>query len=162
MAFSIRPKGKATQADRRATDQFRIALSVKHYLWHGNVARARDKLEGLHDFLDREGIVGGNGPKLSKALDEFDAYIVVNQPLIPNYGERWRNDEAIATGFVESAVNQVVSKRFVKKQQMQWTKKGAHLLLQTRTRVLDERLEETFRDWYPAFRPAENEAQKAA
>ena len=54
------------------------------------------------------------------------------------------------------------SKRFVKKQQMQWTKKGAHLLLQMRTQVLDERLEATFRGWYPAFRPAENEAQRAA
>jgi hypothetical protein len=63
---------------------------------------------------------------------------------------------------VESAVNQVVSKRFVKKQQMQWTKKGARLLVQTRTQVLDERLEATFRGWYPDFRPAENEAQKAA
>jgi len=45
---------------------------------------------------------------------------------------------------------------------MQWTKKGAHLLLQMRTQVLDERLEATFRGWYPAFRPAENEVQKAA
>ena len=87
---------------------------------------------------------------------------MANQPLIPNYGERWRNEETIATGFVESAVNQIVSKRFVKKQQMQWTKKGAHLLLQMRTQVLDERLEATFRGWYPAFRPAENEVQKAA
>jgi hypothetical protein len=58
--------------------------------------------------------------------------------------------------------NQIVSKRFVKKQQMQWTKKGAHLLLQMRTQVLDERLEETFRGWYPDFRPDENEAQEAA
>ena len=71
--------------------------------------------------------------------------------LITNYGERWRNEEAIATGFVESAVNQIVSKRFSKKQQMQWTKKGAHLVLQMRTQVL-ERLEDTFRDWYPDFR----------
>jgi hypothetical protein len=39
-----------------------------------------------------------------KTLDEFDTYIVVNQPLIPNYGERWRNEESIATSFVESAV----------------------------------------------------------
>jgi hypothetical protein len=38
---------------------------------------------------------------------------------------------------VESAVNQIVSKRFVKKQQMQWTKKGAHLLLQIRIEVLN-------------------------
>jgi hypothetical protein len=39
---------------------------------------------------------------------------------------------------------------------------AAHLLLQMRTQVLDERLEETFRGWYPDFRPAENEAQEAA
>jgi hypothetical protein len=45
---------------------------------------------------------------------------------------------------------------------MQWAKKGAHLLLQVRTQVLDEWLEVTFRGWYPAFRPAENEAQKPA
>ena len=98
-----------------------------------------------------------------KALDEFDTYVVVNEALIPNYGERWRNDEAIATGFVESAVNQIVTKRFSKKQQMQWTKKGAHLVLQMRTQVLDERLEDTFRDWYSDFRTKpESEIKQAA
>ena len=34
-------------------------------------------------------------------------------------------------------MNAVISKRFAKRQQMQWTKRGAHLLLQTRTRALD-------------------------
>jgi hypothetical protein len=64
----------------------------------------------------------------------------------------------------ESAVNQIVSKRFVKKQQMQLTKRSAHLVLQMRTQVLDERLDETFRDWYPDFqtKPLENEIQQAA
>ena len=54
---------------------------------------------------------------------------------------------------MESAVNQVVSKRMVKRQQMQWTQRGAHLLLQIRTRVLNEEREDTFRRWYPGFRP---------
>jgi hypothetical protein len=65
---------------------------------------------------------------------------------------------------VESAVNQIVSKRFAKKQQMQWTKKSAHLVLQMRTQVLDERLEDTFRDWYPDFRakPPDDEFKQAA
>jgi len=35
-------------------------------------------------------------------------------------------------------INQVVSKRMVKKQQMQWTPQGAHLFLQVRTQVLNE------------------------
>ncbi len=62
--------------------------------------------------------------------------------------EVWKNLFA-----VESPINQVVSKRFVKKQQMQWTPKEAHLLLQTRTRVLDGDLDAVFRGWYPQFRP---------
>ena len=45
------------------------------------------------------------------------------------------------------------SARMVKKQQMAWTERGAHLLLQVRTRVLNGKLEETFRRWYPKFRP---------
>ena len=35
----------------------------------------------------------------------------------------------IALGFVESAMNLVVSKLMVKKQQMGWSPRGAHLLL---------------------------------
>ncbi|WP_229781356.1 hypothetical protein, partial [Deinococcus arenae] len=35
-----------------------------------------------------------------------------------------------------------------------WTPRGAHLLLQIRTRVLNNELEDLFRQWYPAFRNA--------
>ena len=66
--------------------------------------------------IHNEEVTGENSRKLRKALDEFDTYVAVNEALIPNYGERWRNEESIATGFVESAVNQIVSKRFAKKQ----------------------------------------------
>jgi hypothetical protein len=57
--------------------------------------------------------------------------------------------EAIATGYMESTVNEVVSKRFCKKQQMQWSKPGAHLLLQTRVKTLDGELGTLFKCWYP-------------
>jgi ABC-type sulfate transport system substrate-binding protein len=69
-----------------------------------------------------------------------------------NYGERYRNGETISSAVAESTVNQVISKRMVKKQSMQWTPRGAHLLLQMRTRVLNNELEEAFREWYPQFR----------
>jgi len=55
--------------------------------------------------------------------------------------------------YVESTIHQVVSRRLVKKQQMQWTLKGAHLLLQTRTKVLNNEWEDVFRRWFPRFRP---------
>ena len=89
--------------------------------------------------------------KLSKDVAEFGGYIRANTTSIPNYGERYRNGEAISSAFVESAVNQVVSKRMVKKQQMRWTPRGAHLLLQVRTRVLNDDLAADFARWYPGF-----------
>src|SRR6201987_703267 len=76
--------------------------------------------------------------KLLKAVREFGTYITANRPFIPNYGDRYRHGETISTAFVESAINQAVSKRMVKKQQMRWTDRAAHLLLQVRTRVLNE------------------------
>ena len=76
--------------------------------------------------------------------------------LPPNYGERQRAGEAISTAFTESAVNQVISKRMVKKQQMRWTPRGAHLLLQVRTRVLNDQLAGDFRRWYPGFSQAQD------
>jgi hypothetical protein len=70
--------------------------------------------------------------------------------------------EAIATGFVESTVNQVISKRMVKKQQMRWTKKGAHLLLQVQTQVLNDGLHKTFERWYPTMTKTDVPLQQAA
>ena len=63
---------------------------------------------------------------------------------------------------MESAVNQVVSKRMVKKQQMRWSQRGAHLLLQIRTRVLNDELAGDFRRWYLAFMPASERQDVAA
>ena len=48
--------------------------------------------------------------KLAKSVREFYGYIETNEQFIPNYGERYRHGEAIATGFVESTANQMVSK----------------------------------------------------
>ena len=86
---------------------------------------------------------------LVKALSTVRTYIGNNRHLIPNYGQWYHDGEAIATGFVESTVNEVVSKRFCKKQQMQWSKSGAHLLLQTRVKTLDGELGAIFKRWYP-------------
>jgi hypothetical protein len=62
--------------------------------------------------------------KLRQAVKEFYIYIDRNRAFIPNYDECYRNGERISTGFVESAVNQVISKRMAKKQQMQWSRRG--------------------------------------
>jgi len=38
-----------------------------------------------------------------------------------------------------------------KRQPMRWSSEGAHLLLQVRCAVLDQRLGSLFREWHPKF-----------
>ena len=124
---------------------------VKWYLWHGNVFRALQLLHLIEMDLEIFEIENEVARKLLKAMQAFGGYIEVNRNFIPNYGERYRYGETISTAFVESTVNWVVSKRMVKKQQMSWTKKGAHLLLQARTKTLNGELQDTFCHWYPSM-----------
>jgi len=124
---------------------------LKWSLWHGQVDKALGKIDDLASAIApfRETYARFN--HLVKALSELRTYIVNNRHLIPDYGQRYHHGEAIATGFVESTVNEVVSKRFCKKQQMQWSKPGAHLLLQTRVRTLNGELGAIFKRWYPGM-----------
>jgi hypothetical protein len=124
-------------------------------LWHGNALDAVEDIECLADVVAsalEENPTSTALKKLATTLDEFATYITNNTGHIVNYGERFRAGERISTGFVESAVNQIVDKRFDKRQSMRWTPGGAHLLLQTRTRVLNGDLDQLIRCRYPGFR----------
>jgi len=132
---------------------------VKWFLWHSNVYKALQVLEWLE--LDIGAQASPEARKLARTLHEFDQYIHTNQSSIPNYGDRYRNGEAISSAVAESSVNQMISKRFVKKQQMRWTRRGAHLLLQVRTRVLDDTLTATFQRWYPGMETGKSPQEPA-
>jgi hypothetical protein len=155
MAKSLRPPPPDPDLELTAEVMTKLIAEVredlerlKWFLWHGNVFRALQTIDGL--IMDLETLNPGGQPgKLLTAMREFDNYIRANAGRIPNYGERRRAGEAISTAFTESAVNQVISKRMVKKQQMRWTPQGAHLLLQIRTRVLNDQLHADFHRWYP-------------
>ena len=51
-----------------------------------------------------------------------------------------------------STINQVVSRRLVKKRQMHWTLRGGTLAFANRAEVLNKELDQVFRRWYPLFR----------
>lgn len=125
--------------------------SIKCFLWHGNVEKALSNIEDCYMICLDEELKYRNRKKLENHLDELNTYTENNYHLIPNYGERWRYGEAISTGFVESTINEVVAKRMVKKQQMQWTQEGAHYMIQTQTAVLNDELHKNFSRWYPGF-----------
>tara|TARA_R110002110_G_scaffold119309_1_gene293695 strand:+ start:1552 stop:1902 length:351 start_codon:yes stop_codon:yes gene_type:complete len=82
--------------------------------------------------------------ELYKHLEELTKYVENNRHIIHNDGEKWRDGETITTSFVESTVNEVVTKRIVKKQQMQSSHVGAHYLLKARTSVLNNDLPDYF------------------
>ena len=158
---------KTLQADRpdEGSASSKQIVSIKHLLWHGNVDEALDRTDNILMDLALIGRQSGPAGKVAAGISDLRTYIGNNRGSIPNYGERYRQGETISTAFVESTINQVVSRRFVKKQQMQWTLKGAHLLLQSRTKVLNNELEDVLRLWFPRFRPkaqTDSSEQKAA
>lgn len=149
MKSELKPDERHVQTPTVLASLDKHLESVKWNLWHGNVPHALQRMDDLDDDLEMLEETPQNKKKLGKAVKELRGYIGSNEAFIPNYGERYRHDETISTAFVESTVNQVISKRFVKKQQMRWTQGGAHLLLQTRVQVLNEDLRNTFCGWFP-------------
>ena len=124
---------------------------IKWRLWHGDAEEALSRARALAD--DVAALASGYPglARLIKAAAGLVTYIGNNAGAITDYAARWDHGEIISTAFAESSVDLVVSRRFAKKQQMQWSKKGAHLLLQTRTRTLDGTLHDLFTTWYPAM-----------
>lgn len=144
-------KGVA-QHDEAAGSRLQESLdSIKWLLWHGNQHRSRQEIELLQEEVDGLDIDYQNLAKFKRSMREFAVYIGANVGSLINYGERFRNGERISSCLAESTVNAVIGKRFAKRQQMQWTQRGAHLLLQIRTRTLDGTLRSLFERWYPGL-----------
>jgi hypothetical protein len=142
--------GLPDREDRPCVDALMDGLrSAKWHLWHGCPYPALRRLESLGWELapDRS----PEEARLLAKLEEFIGYLENNKRFIVNYGDRYRHGEPITSSFVESAVNQVVSKRFVKRQQMAWRPTHAQGLLQVRTVVLNEQLRSCFERWYPTL-----------
>jgi len=144
-------RGLAHHDGKEAEDLDRQLRRIKGLLWHGNLHEAVPCCEDLAlKVLDLESGYASLSA-LKKAAAEFHTYIANNADAIPNYAERHRYGERVSTAFVEATVNVVVGKRFTKRQQMRWSRRGAHRLLQTRTRTLDGSLRALFAGWHPGM-----------
>ena len=97
--------------------------------------------------------------KLENALSDMVRYLQLNADSMPNYGKRYRAGQRISTGFVESAVNEIVAKRMVKKQQMRWNRHTVQSFLDVRIHVLNGTLENAFRHWHQGFRSIADRSQ---
>jgi len=141
-------KGLAHHSPIEATALQDRLERIKWRLWHGDADEALGRARELAgDVAALTGPYPGL-TRLVQATAGLATYIDNNAAAIADYAARWDHGEI---AFAESTVDLVVSRRFAKKQQMQWSKKGAHRLLQTRTRTLDGTLRDLFTTWYPAL-----------
>ena len=73
--------------------------------------------------------------KLWNALHEVDRYLKGQGAWLVNYAERHRAGLRVGTSITGGAANFLVNRRMNKSQQMQWSRRGADLLLQVRCAV---------------------------
>lgn len=115
-----------TVINHRVDNDFREKLEkVKWYLWHGNVSSSLEKLTQLQLTIKDE--------KLSADLQNLHEYIERNQSYIVDYQERRSANLPFTSTLAESSVNALINARQKDNKKMQWTREGAHNILQIRT-----------------------------
>ena len=114
---------------------------AKWCLWHGRWKRCLIRLAGLcrRSEAERNRHIEGV-PALRHHLRDLVGYLEANQSGLVNYGARHRRGDPISTAFVQSAINEIISRRMIKKQQMRWTRWTVQPFLNVRVTVLDCRV----------------------
>src|SRR5215217_68328 len=122
---------------------------AKWCLWHGRWTGCRRKLAALRRWTKRQPMrdVAGIG-RLQRHVSDLLGYFERNRDALVPYAARRRRGEPISTAFVESAVNAIVAKRMNKAQQMRWNRATVQPFLDVRTAVLNNTLEDAFRQHY--------------
>ncbi|MGX9120493.1 hypothetical protein ACWTU6_28125 [Mesorhizobium sp. BHbsci] len=119
--------------------------AVKWRLWHGCLDRAIRALQGIVTQLVPLQAAGDlSVARLHVLASQLLTYVRSNRGAIVNYGKRYRAGLRVATTLAESAVNSLVAKRMVKKQQMRWSQHGTHMLMQVRTAEKNGELRDDF------------------
>ena len=104
--------------------------SIKWKLWHGKVSDALTKLTLLRENITDE-------EQSSKMTGLYD-YIKRNQSYLVNYEERDNAKKPYTSQVAESHVDTLINARHKKTRKMQWTREGAHHVLQIRAMIASE------------------------
>ena len=110
---------------------------IKWRIWNGQPKRALAVISSVRKQLSSEIDHCVWAMRADRLLEKLQTYISRNRSSIVNYAERYRAGQRIATSPAEASVNTLVAKRFVKKQQMRWSRTGAHYLLKVRAAMLN-------------------------
>jgi hypothetical protein len=116
---------------------------LRHLLWHGQQEKASEALNRIAswaaDIELRNGGAVEHAGRLLARCTALRVYIEANEGALIDYGQRYRAGKPISTSRAEGTVNHLISARMNKRQQMRWSPKGDHRVLQVRAAVLDGR-----------------------
>lgn len=98
--------------------------SAKWELWHGKAEKCLAKLSLL-----RENISDKQQQAKIKGLGD---YLKQNQNYLVNYHQRERTDQTYTSQVAESYIDSLINARHKRTGKMQWTREGAHQVLQIR------------------------------
>ena len=129
-----------------------LATRAKWALWNGQADKTFAQLDELRRWPLSERSPAPEVRNLRRHATDLLKYLRANQDSLPDYGERQREGEPFSTGWVESAINEIIAKRMAKAQQMRWNRWTVQPFLAVRAAVLNDTLADSFRDWFPGFR----------
>ena len=112
--------------------------SAKWTLWHGNVDDALTKLALLRDNVSEE-------TQRSKLTGLYE-YLHRNQAYLVNYDERAQASQTYTSQVAESHVDALINARHKRTKKMQWTREGAHHVLQIRAMMASDEWESKGQD----------------
>jgi hypothetical protein len=104
--------------------------SAKWKLWHGKPQDALTKLALLRDNITDEG-------HRSKLIGLYE-YLHRNQAYLINYEEREQANKTYTSQVAESHIDALINTRHKRTKKMQWTREGAHHVLQIRAMMASD------------------------
>lgn len=120
---------------------------AKWTLWHGDAEKALRKIAFIRDNITDE--------KKRSKLKSLHKYLRNNRAYLVNYDEREKADKPFTSQVAESHIDTLINARHKRKQKMQWTREGAHNVLQIRALMASNEWEEKWLDFVlPALEEA--------
>ena len=94
-------------------------------------------LAAVEAKAERKTAADRSAAKLTKALIALETYVSGLADLIIDYASARLDDEPFSTSPTEGAVQWLLHRRMGAQQQMRWSPRGAHFMLQVRTAIVN-------------------------
>ena len=146
--------GSGTMCTYLVSEAVHSLESAKWRLCYGCWAGCNRKLADLCRWMTRTRRALAEMDRLQRHVGELLGDLEHNQDALVHYSAHRRRGEPLSTVFVESAVNGIIATRMNMRRQMRWSRATVQPFLNIHTAVLNDTLEDGFRQRYPGFGPA--------